>query len=227
MLCFNRLQTQLLANCLIKKIDVGYDDYTTRVAVSKNDTSYITEPILDLTKITRHGIFLYHKNRLPDQIHNGLINKYCRHLGVQNQYLKSTSLLYNCRDIKQQIAKPVIKPNIVRETRNLLLPQCVIQKVSVEDNDSQIKVALYKNDTFYVVERRTWDPSKISRQEIFEITLKMSKPEYVQPEVYDKDCKPIKYIKNKDLVYTSKIYNWPELGTLIKTLKNTTMNLPK
>lgn len=38
------------------------------------------------------------------------------------------------------------------------LPQCLIQKFSVdEDVYSEIRVAFYKNDTCYVIDR--WDPS--------------------------------------------------------------------
>ncbi len=78
------------------------------------------------------------------------------------------------------------------------LPQCLIQKVSVGYDYSQIRVALYKNDTCYVIDRRTWDPTKITRHEIQMITYKREMPEYVQPEVYNKECKSL-FLKIKTL----------------------------
>jgi len=99
------------------------------------------------------------------------------------------------------------------------LPQCLIKRMAVGYDYSQIRVALLKKDTCYVIDRRTWDPSKISRHEIFMITSKRGMPEYVQPEVYDKKCKPVKFLKNKDLIYTSKIYSWTEIYDQLKTIK--------
>ncbi len=99
---------------------------------------------------------------------------------------------------------------------NAQLPKCIIQKISVGYDYSQILVALYKNDTCYVIDRRTWDPRKISRHEILMITSERKKPEYVQREVYNKECVPLELIRNKDLLYTSKIYEWKELKYLIE-----------
>lgn len=99
---------------------------------------------------------------------------------------------------------------------NAQLPQCLVQKVAVGYDYSQIRVALYKNDTCYVIKNITWDPAKTTRHQIMMMNMETEEPEYVQPEVYNKECKPLEFIRNKDLMYTSKIYRWQELDTLIK-----------
>ncbi len=99
------------------------------------------------------------------------------------------------------------------------LPQCLIERIAVGYDYSQIRVALFKKDTCYVIDRRTWDPSKITKHGIQMINWERRKPEYVQPEVYDKKCKPVKFLKNKDLIYTSKIYSWTEIDDQLITIK--------
>ena len=96
------------------------------------------------------------------------------------------------------------------------LPPCLLEKISVRENYWQVRVALFKKDTCYVIDRRTRDPGKISRHEIFMTNYNMNRPEYQLPEVYNKDCKLLNFIMNKDLMYTSKIYSREELDHLIK-----------
>ncbi|MEJ7826599.1 MAG: hypothetical protein WKF91_00325 [Segetibacter sp.] len=96
------------------------------------------------------------------------------------------------------------------------LPPCLLEKISVRENYWQVRVALFKKDTCYVIDRKTRDPGKISRHEIFMTNYNMNRPEYQLPEVYNKDCKLLNFIMNKDLMYTSKIYSREELDHLIK-----------
>ena len=96
------------------------------------------------------------------------------------------------------------------------LPQCIIQKISVGYDYSQILVALYENDTCYVLKNIKWDPATTTKHQVRMMNIEWAKPEYVQPEVYNKECKPLKLIRNKDLLYTSKIYRWEELKYLIE-----------
>jgi hypothetical protein len=99
---------------------------------------------------------------------------------------------------------------------NAQLPKCIIQKISVGYDYSQILVALYENDTCYVLKNIKWDPATTTKHQVMMMNIEWRKPEYVQPEVYNKDCKPLKLIRNKDLLYTSKIYRWEELKHLIE-----------
>lgn len=99
---------------------------------------------------------------------------------------------------------------------NAQLPKCLIQKISVGYDWSQILVALYKNDTCYVIKNITWDAAKTTRHQIMMMNIEWEKPEYVQPDVYNKECKPLKFLRNKDLLYTSKKYGWEELKHLIE-----------
>ncbi len=101
----NQAKAQLLPKCIMQKIAVGYDNSKIRIVTYKADTCYILEPIPDASQMTRHGIFMYNRNRMPDQKHPGLYNKECRPLFVENRNLRITSLEYNCKDIKVPIKK--------------------------------------------------------------------------------------------------------------------------
>ncbi len=209
MVIANQAKAQL-PKCLIQKISVEYDYSQIRVALYKNDTCYVLDRrTWDPSKISRHEIFLINsKRRMPEYVQPEVYNKECKSLFLKNKDLVYTSKIYSWEELKPLIkqASKVKAP----------LPQCIIKKVSVGDDFSQIKIALYKNDTCYVVERITWDPSKVTRHEIRMISTKRGMPEFVQPEVYNKQCNALNFIKNKDLIYTSETYSWWELEHLMK-----------
>jgi len=99
---------------------------------------------------------------------------------------------------------------------NAQFPKCIIQEISVGYDNSQILVALYENDTCYVIKNIKWDPATTTKQQVRMMNIKWDEPEYVQREVYNKECKPLKFLRNKDLLYTSKIFTWEELKYLIE-----------
>jgi hypothetical protein len=190
-----------LPQCLIKKVSVGYDYSQILVVLYKNDTCYVIERRTgDLAKISRHEIFMItSKRRMPEYVQPEAYNKECNSLFLKNKDLVYTSKIYTWEELKHLIKQPskVKAP----------LPQCIIKKGSVGDDFSQIKIALYKNDTCYVIHRITWYPSKVTRHGIRMITTKRGMPEFVQPEVYNKECNALNFIKNKDLMYTSETYS--------------------
>lgn len=210
----NQIKAQL-PPCLLEKISVRENYWQVRVALFKKDTCYVIDRrTRDPGKISRHEIFMtnYNMNRPEYQLPE-VYNKDCKLLNfIMNKDLMYTSKIYSREELDHLIKKSGIATNQIKAQ----LPQCLIQKFSVEDDYSEIRVALYKNDTCYVIKRRTVidrrDPGKISRYEIF-----LTKP--VKLEVYNKECKSL-FPEKKDLLYTSKIYTREEVKQLIKNQIN-------
>jgi hypothetical protein len=204
-----------LPQCLIQKISVGYDYSHIRVALYENDTCYVIDHrTWDPAKISRLEIQMINRERgKPEYAQPQVYNKECKSLKfIRNKDLLYTSKIYRWQELDTLIKQSIVAANHIKA----LLPQCIIKKVSVGDDFLKIKIALYKNDTCYVIHRRTWDPSKVTRHEIQMINMERGKREYAQPEVYNKKCNALNFIKNKDLMYTSETYSWWELEHLIK-----------
>jgi len=202
-----------LPQCLLQRFSVNGDVYSEiRVALYKNDTCYVIDR-WDSSTTGHEMIVINKKRRMPEYVQPEVYNKKCKSI----KFLKNKNIIYTSKIYRWQEFSPLIKqvPKV-----GARLPQCVIQKISVGDNFSHIRIALYKNDTCYVIDRRTWDADKITRHEIQMINFKREMPEYLQPEVYNKECKPLNFIKNKDLRYTSEKYSWWELENVIKNKIN-------
>ena len=76
--------------------------------------------------------------------------------------------------------------------------------------DCRIRMALLKKDTCYVIETMI-DPLKMTRHAIFELSRR-NMPDYIQPDVYSKTCEGLKFIQNRNIIYTSKVYSWGEIS---------------
>lgn len=99
----------------------------------------------------------------------------------------------------------------VNQTQAQLLPECIKEMALANYKDCSISIALLKKDTCYVIEARL-DPSKMNRHAIFEINRKRKLPDYIQPDVYNKACERITFVRNKDIIYTSRAYSWGEIS---------------
>lgn len=85
------------------------------------------------------------------------------------------------------------------ETR---IPACVTEKATANSIlPYTIKTALYHTDTCFVVVRKTIVTAKMTRHEIQMRSYERTKPDFVQPEVYDQNCRRLTGIKNKDLKF--------------------------
>ena len=209
-----------LPKCLIQKISVGYDYSQILVALYKNDTCYVIKNITwDPAKTTRHQIMMMNMEwEEPGYVQPEVYNKECKPLKlIRNKDLLYTSKIYSWEELKHLIKQSVVVANQTKAR----LPQCLIQKFSIGDDYSEIRVALVKKDTCYVIKRRTdidnrrLDPSKMTKHDIQMRNWERKKPKPVQLEVYDKECKSL-FPENKDLMYTSKIYPREELKHVIK-----------
>ena len=106
----------------------------------------------------------------------------------------------------------------LNQAQGQLLPECIKEMALANYKDCCIKTAVLKKDTCYVVETKL-DPSKMTRHALFEMNRKRTMPEYILQDVYSKTCNRIQFIRNKDVVYTSRIYSWGEISYQKKIIK--------